>query len=36
MFKRILVPLDGSTNAAQAWPYGELIAKATGAELEVL
>jgi nucleotide-binding universal stress UspA family protein len=36
MYKRILVPLDGSTNAAQAWPYGELIAKATGAELEVL
>jgi nucleotide-binding universal stress UspA family protein len=36
MYKRILVPLDGSTNAAQAWPYGQLIAKATGAELEVL
>jgi nucleotide-binding universal stress UspA family protein len=36
MFKRILVPLDGSTNAAQAWPYGQIIAKATGAELEVL
>jgi nucleotide-binding universal stress UspA family protein len=36
MYKRVLVPLDGSTNAAQAWPYGQRIAKATGAELEVL
>ena len=36
MFTRVLVPLDGSTNAAQAWPYGRLIAKAAGAELEIL
>lgn len=36
MITRVLVPLDGSANAAAAWPYGRLIAKACNAELEVL
>lgn len=36
MITRVLVPLDGSMNAVAAWPYGRLIAKACGAELEVL
>ena len=36
MITRVLVPLDGSANAAAAWPYGRLIARAVGAELEVL
>jgi nucleotide-binding universal stress UspA family protein len=36
MITRVLVPLDGSANAAAAWPYGRLIAKACGAEIEVL
>ena len=36
MITRVLVPLDGSENAATAWPFGRLIARACGAELEVL
>ena len=36
MFKRVLVPLDGSAMALQALPYAKVIAKATGAQIELL
>ncbi len=35
MYKRILVPLDGSDTADQALPYAHLIAQAVGADIEL-
>lgn len=35
MYKRILVPLDGSRLAEQALPYAEILAKALSAQLEL-
>lgn len=36
MYRRILVPLDGSELAETAIPHAELLASATGAELELI
>ena len=36
MYKRVLVPLDGSTTALQVFPYAELVAKSSGATIELL
>jgi len=36
MFQRILVPLDGSARAEQAFPIAERIARATGGSLTLL
>jgi nucleotide-binding universal stress UspA family protein len=36
MYRRILVPLDGSELAETAIPHAELLASATGAELELV
>lgn len=36
MYQRVLVPLDGSDLAQQALPYGEMIAKAFGARLDLV
>ncbi|MHB1159172.1 MAG: universal stress protein [Chloroflexota bacterium] len=36
MYRRILVPLDGSPLAETAIPHAELLASATGAELDLI
>ena len=36
MYKRVVVPLDGSTTAMQVLPYATLIAKASGAKIELI
>lgn len=36
MYKRVLVPLGGSTTALQVFPYAELVAKSSGATIELL
>lgn len=36
MFRRILVPLDGSAFAERALPYAEALAQATGADLALV
>ena len=36
MYKRVLVPLDGSATAMQVLPYAELVAKSSGATIELL
>lgn len=36
MYRRILLPLDGSTFAERAWPHALAIAKAAGSELHLL
>ena len=36
MYKRVLVPLDGSTTAWQVVPYATMIAKATGAKVALI
>jgi len=36
MYRRILVPLDGSELAETAIPHADLLASATGAELELI
>ncbi len=36
MYRRILVPLDGSDLAETAIPHAELLASTTGAELELI
>ena len=36
MYSRVLVPLDGSTTALQVLPYARMLAKATGAKIELL
>ena len=36
MYKRVLVPLDGSNESHQALSYATLIANATGADLELI
>ncbi len=36
MYRRILVPLDGSDLAETAIPHAELLASASGAELELI
>ncbi|MDA1035877.1 MAG: universal stress protein [Chloroflexi bacterium] len=36
MYKRVLVPLDGSAAALQVVPYATMIAKATGAKVALI
>ena len=36
MYRRVLVPLDGSTVAMQVLPYTAHLAKAAGAKLELM